>query len=329
MGATPELRVLYAEPLPDELAAIVREELPRDCALDVVPSRDADAFVRRLPAADVLIVASTRVDARLLSAAPRLRLVHHQGVGYDNVDLAACRAAGVAVALTPEGTTVGVAEHTMLLILALAKHLCALDAAVRRGEWPVWEYRPRSFELAGTTLGLVGFGRIGREVARRARAFDVRVVYYDPVRASREVEEALGASPLVLDDLLRMADVVSLHLPLSPTTRGIIGRRELALLRPHTVLVNTARGALVDEAALVEALSARQIAGAGLDVLADEPPHADHPLLRLDNVVLSPHVAAGTRDAFRTKMGAIAANIGRLRAGEPLRNIVEATPATA
>lgn len=320
--ADAELRVLYAEPLPPELAAIAREELPPRCALDVVPSRDTEALARRLALADVVIVATTLVDARLLSAAPRLRLVHHQGVGYDNVDLTACRAAGVAVALTPDGTTVGVAEHAMLLMLALAKNLCALDAAVRRGEWPVWDYRARCFELAGKTLGLVGFGRIGREVARRARAFDMRVAYHDAVRASRDVEASLEASPLPLDDLLRTAGVVSLHLPLSPSTRAVIGRRELSLMRPEAVLVNTARGPLVDEAALAEVLAARRIAGAALDVFDAEPPSPANPLLRLENVVLSPHVAAGTRDAFRTKMRAIADNVRRIGAGEPLRHAV-------
>lgn len=313
------VRVLYGEPLPAELAAIVREELPA-CSLTAVTSPERQELRSLARDATVLIVATARVDAALLATAPGLRLVHHQGVGYDNIDLAACRAARVAVALTPEGTTTGVAEHTLLLILALAKHLTALDGAVRAGEWPVWAYRSRSFELAGKTLGLVGFGRIGREVARRARAFDARVVYYDPQRAPADVEAALDATLLPLDLLLSTADIVSLHLPATAETRGIIGARELALLQPHALLINTARGALVDERALLDALTRRRLAGAGLDVLAQEPPPPDHPLLHLANVLLTPHVAAGSRDAFRAKMRAIAANIARLQAGEPLYN---------
>lgn len=322
-SAAPDVavRVLYGEPLPADLATIVREEL-RTCSLTVVASPAREELIRLAAEATVLVVATARVDAALLAAAPDLRLVHHQGVGYDNVDLAACRQARVAVALTPEGTAIGVAEHTLLLILALAKHLTRLDAAVRAGQWPVWSYRARSFELAGKTLGLVGFGRIGREVARRARAFDARIVYFDPQPAPREVERALDATVLPLATLLRTADIVSLHLPATAQTRGLIGAPELALLQPHALLINTARGALVDEGALVAALTRRRFAGAGLDVLSREPPAPDHPLLHLDNVLLTPHVAAGSRDAFRTKMQAIAANIARLRAGEPLHNTV-------
>lgn len=314
--------VLYAEPLPDDLRAMVRDALPAGWGFEAVTSRDREELLRRADGADFLIVASARVDDELLRASPRLRLVHHQGVGHDNVDLAACRSAGVPVAITPEGTTTGVAEHTILLILALYKHLRDVDAAVRAGRWPVWEFRSRSYELAGKTLGLVGFGRVGRALARRARAFDAIVVYYDPFPAPPDVDEELGVRALRLDDLLRDADVISLHLPLAPDTRGIIGARELGLMRPHALLINTARGPLVDERALEDALAAGRIAGAGLDVFAQEPPPPDHPLFRLDNVVLTSHVAVGTRDAFRTKMEAISANLQRANAGERPRNVV-------
>jgi phosphoglycerate dehydrogenase-like enzyme len=269
-----------------------------------------------------LLVATARVDEDLLRTAPGLRLVQHQGVGYDNIDVDACRRAGIPVALTPEGTTIGVAEHTLLLILALFRHLLALDAAVRRGEWPVWSMRSRSAELAGKTVGLIGFGRIGREVARRARAFDTTIIYHDSVRAPAAVEAELGATYVARDDLLRQADVVSLHAPLTAETREFIGERELRLMQPHAVLINTARGALVDEPALVRALAEEWIAGAGLDVLAQEPPAADNPLLTCPNVILTPHVAAGTRDAYRTKMHAIFANMQRVARGEaPLNQV--------
>lgn len=296
---------------------MVRAVAPPWCELLVAPASKGDraTFLAALQRADFLVVATARVDADLLREAPRLKHVQHQGVGYDNIDLAACRAAGVSVALTPEGTTTGVAEHTLLLILALYRRLREAESALRAGGWPVWALRSRSFELAGKHLGLVGFGRIGRAVARRAAAFEAAVSYYDPQRATPEEERALGVRYSALDDLLGEADVVSLHLPLSPATRGLIGERELGLMRPQAILINTARGALVDEAALTRALQEGRLAGAGLDVFESEPPLAHNPLLTLQNVVLTPHIAAGTIDAFRTKMRAVFEAIQRVAAG--------------
>lgn len=321
-GDVRQWKVLYAEPLPTELQDIVREALTPGFRLDVVASREREELLRRVRDADFIVAATARIDGEVLASAPRLRLVQHQGVGYDNVDVAACKERGVAVALTPEGTTTGVAEHTFLLILALYKHLRTAEGALRAGGWPVWELRARSFEMAGKTLGLVGFGRVGREVARRAVAFDARVLYYDPFPAPPEVERTLSTAYRPLDDLLREADIVSLHLPLTAATRGLIDGRALGLMKPTAVLINTARGPLVDEPALVEALTSGRIAGAGLDVFEREPPGPEHPLLALENVVLTPHIAAGTSDAFRTKMQAVAANVRRVAQGQAPANLV-------
>ena len=304
--------VLYAEPIPAELASIMAEALPRGFQLQVVATRERDELLRRAGQADFMVVAVARVDEALLRAAPRLRLVQHLGVGYDNIDVAACRRAGVPVALMPLNVETGVAEHAILLMLAVYKQLPRADAGVRAGAWPNWALRSRSFELAGKMLGLVGFGRVGRAVARRAVAFDVRVVYHDIVRAPRELEETLGAVPLSLDELLGRADVVSLHVPLTAETRGLIGARELGLMGRDAVLINTSRGPVVDEAALTDALVSGRIAGAGLDVLDREPPDPANPLLKLDNVVLTPHIGTGTRDAFAAKMRAAAENIRRV-----------------
>lgn len=316
------LTIVYGEPIPDDLRAIAADLVPAGFRFLVVDSRERDELLRLSREADFLLVATARVDEELLRAAPRLRLVQHQGVGYDNIDIEACRRAAVPVALTPEGTTIGVAEHTLLLVLALFRHLLTVDAAVRRGEWPVWSMRSRSVELAGKTVGLIGFGRIGREVARRVRAFDTTILYHDTVRAPASVETELGATYVARDDLLGEADVVSLHVPLTAETRGLIGERELRLMRPQAVLINTARGALIDEPALVRALAEEWIAGAGLDVLGQEPPGSDNPLLTCPKVILTPHVAAGTRDAYRTKMEAVFANMERVARGEAPRNQV-------
>ncbi len=316
--------VLYAEPLPDDLAAIFRAELPDGFRLQTVETRGRDELLRHARETDFIVVATARIDEEVLSTAPRLRLVQHAGVGYDNVDLAACGRAGVPLALMPLNVETGVAEHAILLILAVYKQLLRMDAAVRAGRWPNWALRASCFELAGKTLGLIGFGRVGRAVARRARAFDASIVYHDLIRAPRDVEEAVGAVPLTLDALLDRADIVSVHVPLTTETRGLIGARELRLLQPHAVLINTARGPVIDETALIEALATGRIAGAGLDVLEREPPDPGNPLLRLENVVLTPHIGTGTRDAFAAKMRGSAANIRRVASGE--RPLFEVSP---
>jgi phosphoglycerate dehydrogenase-like enzyme len=313
--------VAYLEPIPADVEAIIRSCLPDGLELRVRrPEEPPEEAVRE---AEFILVATTRITAELLAAAPRLKLIQHQGVGYNNIDVAAAARAGVPVALTPEGTTVPVAEHVFLLILSLYRRLFAARDSLREGRWLQWELRPGSCGLAGKRIGLVGFGRIGQAVAKRARAFDCPVLYADPVRAPAAVEAELEARYRPLDDLLAEADVVSLHLPLAPGTEGLIGARELALMQPPALLINTARGGLVDEEALYRALAGGRLAGAGLDVFAQEPPPPDHPLLRLENVVATPHVAAGTRDALAAKMNAAFGNMLRVARGEPPRNAVQ------
>jgi phosphoglycerate dehydrogenase-like enzyme len=315
-----DLNVVYLEPVPDDVAAVVRGCLPPGLALHV---RGAHEPVEAaLIGADFVLVATTPLPAAALAGAPRVRLIQHQGVGYDQTDVAAAAARGVPVALCPAGTTVGVAEHVFLLVLALYKQLLRADAALRQGEWLQWGLRPNSYEIAGKCFGLVGLGRIGREVALRARAFGANVLYYDPARADAEVEASLAAEWLPFDVLLGQADIVSLHLPLTPDTRHLIDTAALARMRRTAVLINTARGPLVNQAALVEALRAGQIAGAGLDVYESEPLRPDEPLLSLPNVVVTPHIAAGTVDALRTKMTACFDNMLRVARGEPPHNAV-------
>jgi phosphoglycerate dehydrogenase-like enzyme len=315
--------ILYAEPLPEVLVRVVRRELPSgDAVLRVLPSRDRDILLREIADVEFLIVASTRIDAEVLAHAPRLRHIQHQGVGLDNIDLEAAAKAGVSVAITPEGTSVGVAEHVFLLALALYKRLRSLDNDVRSGRWPVWEYRHESYELAGKKLGLIGLGRIGREVAVRARAFQMEVQYFDVSRMVEDEEIRLGVCYRELEALLTTCDIVSLHLPLTSDSRHIMNYESLSLMLRTAILLNTARGDLIDETALVQVLSGRLIAGAGLDVLSCEPPLEGNPLLSMDNVIVTPHVAAGTRDAFIQKVRGILANIERVANGEVPRHLV-------
>jgi phosphoglycerate dehydrogenase-like enzyme len=311
--------VFYLNPrATDDVLAMVSEQVPAGWRL-LAPSHPTD-FARELGQCDFLLVADHPVTADHLALAPKLRMIQHQGVGYERIDLTACRARGLPLALAPQGTTVGVAEHTLLLILASFKRLVKAATSASSGQWMQWELRQGSFELAGKVLGLVGLGRIGREVAKRALAFDARVTYFDPfvphpgdlpVRRTAD----LGA-------LLGEADVVSLHAPLTKENRHLINAATLRQMRPGALLVNTARGGLVDEPALVEALRAGHLRGAALDVLAQEPPAADNPLLHMENVLVTPHIATGTIDAMRAKMGAVFDNLLRHARGEPLLNVV-------
>jgi phosphoglycerate dehydrogenase-like enzyme len=255
---------------------------------------------------------------RLVAALPELRLVSILGTGTDNVDLPACSRHGVVVTNTPGASTVSVAELTMALLLAVARHVAWSDRTVRAG---AWEHR-HGIELRGKLLGIVGLGLIGQEVARLGQAFGMRVIAWsfrqDPARAA-----ALGADgPLPvemvpLEELLRRSDVVSLHLRSSAEARGLIGRRELGWMKSSAILINTARAAIVDEEALREALRDGRLAGAGLDVFAQEPLPPDHPWRLLDNVVLTPHVGWVTHEASARLAAAPVDNIVRYLAGDP------------
>jgi phosphoglycerate dehydrogenase-like enzyme len=310
--------VLYWNPsaTPD-LRSILEQEMPRDWTLRVLDQDgSADAL---LADCDFMIVADRSVTAQDFNKIKRLRMIQHQGVGYERIDIQACREHGVLLGLTPEGTTNGVAEHTILLILAIYKQLIKAATGVRTGHWMQWELRQNSFEISGKTVGLVGFGRIGRAVAARARAFEATVLYFDPFLAEAGAEDAERASSL--QELLSRSDIVSLHLPGSASNRKLIGAPALRTMKSTAILINTSRGNIVDEAALYEALQSGWIAGAGLDVLEQEPAAATNPLLSLDNVVVTPHISAGTVDAFRTKMRAVCDNLLRFDRGEAPLNL--------
>ncbi len=298
--------------------AAVQAELPEGWHL--LTANGSSDHSDNLSRCDFILVADSPITAAHLAAAPRLRMIQHQGVGYDKIDLAACRKRAIPVALTPEGTSTGVAEHTLLLILALYKQLVAAANAARQGRWLQWELRSSSHEFSGKTLGLVGFGRIGREVALRANAFGARVIYFDPFA---ERDDGLGAVRInSLAALLQQTDIVSLHMPLTPATQQFFNASMFDQMKPGAVLINTSRGALIDEVALLAALDSGHLAGAGLDVLTQEPPAKDHPLLKRENVLVTPHISAGTQEAFATKMRHAFANMLRYTRNEPLHHCV-------
>ena len=244
--------------------------------------------------ADAILIRTTRLSAEAIAGAKSLKVVARHGVGYDNIDIAALSARGIPLALVGNVNAPSVAEHAMFLLLAAMKQGVAYDRATREGRWSLRDSLAAG-DLAGKTLLIVGLGRIGREVATRARAFGMRIVAYDPLLAAplRGIEAELAPD---LDQAVRDADAISLHLPLSEQTRNLFSRERIALMKRSAVLVCAARGGLIDEDALAEALGAGRIRGAGLDVFATEPPSPRHPLLALDSVVLSPHAAALTEE---------------------------------
>ena len=290
---TERFRVLVA----DAIAAEGLTPLRGDARFEVLeqPGLGPAELAVALRDADALLVRSTtRVTRQSLAQAQRLKVIGRAGVGVDTIDVDAATERGIAVLTAPSGNTIAAAELTLALLLSLVRRVPAADRSMRSGEWDRKSFT--GVELQGKTLGLVGAGRIGGEVARRARAFAMKIIAYDPY-LSAEVAQRLEIELRPLDDVLALADVVSVHVPLTDATAGLIGEQQLARLKPSALLVNAARGGIVDEAALVSALRERRLAGAALDVYAEEPLPADHPLRTLDNVVLTPHLGASTAEA--------------------------------
>jgi phosphoglycerate dehydrogenase-like enzyme len=284
---------------------------------DVSPMpRDASASARAelLRDAEYLmgswVTTTVTLTEEDFAAAPRLKLLQLMSAGYEHVDLVLAARHGVPVATFGDAMASVVAEHTLLLILAVYRQLLKLDAAVRDGSWRANE--PVLRELRGKRVGLIGLGYIGREVAARLLAFGAEVVYF-----SRRRHDAPGLTFVPMDELLATADVVSLHVALAPATRQLIGQRELALMKPDSVLINTSRGAVVDQAALRAALASGSLAAAGLDVLDPEPPAADDPLLRMPNVVFTPHNGGQSDVVWPRVVRTCFANVQRVARGGP------------
>ncbi len=247
------------------------------------------------------------IDAEVLASAPRLRVVSNFGVGFDNVDVAAATERGIVVCNTPGVLSDAVADLTMALVLSLARRLLEAERFVREGRWRPGQPMALGADVRGRTLGIVGLGRVGREVARRAHAFGMQVCFSDLFQEAGKEEGPLNYREL--DDLLRESDFVTLHVNLTDETRGLIGARELGLMKPTAYLINTARGQIVDQAALVAALSEERIAGAALDVLEREPPAPDDPILQLPNVLVLPHIGSATTETRRAMLDLAVENL--------------------
>ncbi len=285
---------------------------------------EEEQLLAALDGVEASLAGSEPYTARVLAAHPRLRVIARVGVGYDAVDVEAATRQGIAVCIAPGTNQGSVAEHTFALLLALTRQLVPQHLGVKAGAWP----RGTTVPLRGQTIGVAGLGRIGKAVASRALAFEMNVIAHDPFPDTTWA--AQHGIPLVsFEELLRRSDVVTLHMPAMPQTARIINARTLALMKPTAFLINTSRGAVVDEAALYEALKAGRLAGAGLDVFEKEPP-GDNPLLRLDNVVLTPHTAGGDwRSRDEMALSAAQAIVSLYRGEWPAEKVVNPEVRTA
>src|SRR5881397_2045882 len=308
-------KILFAPRQPQVILDIARSLTPPGFDLAIVDPGTPE-FYQAAVDAEYYLGFARQMGGEFFRAAPKLRLVQLLSAGYDRVDVEAARKADVPVANNGGANAIAVAEHTLLLMLAVLKRLVRLHNDVIAGRWRASDLGDaRVSELAGKTLGIVGLGNIGKKVARRAAAFDMDIRYYDIERLTEDEEDALGVRFALFTELLRAADVVSLHVPLDDTTRKMLGAREFAMMKPTAILVNTCRGPVVDEDALHRALTEGQIAAAGLDVMVEEPPAPDHPLLTLPNVTLTPHTAGPTWENWTARFRNGFDNIQRVAAG--------------
>jgi D-3-phosphoglycerate dehydrogenase / 2-oxoglutarate reductase len=306
-------RVFYVKYLPNQIYVDILKARP-DVRLDRLENDSPDevsapilaaAHAYQIGAARDELASHFHADADLLRRAPNLLIVSSNGAGFDPVDVDACTEAGVVVVNQSGGNAHSVAEHALGMLLTLSKRIIEADRALRRDP-NVNRNALMGTEAQGKTIGIVGLGNVGRRIAELCKGLlGMKVLAYDPYLTASEIA-ARGGEKVELDDLLRRSDYVSINCPLAKDSRGMIGAREFALMQPHAYFITTARGFIHDEAALLEALRNKQIAGAGLDVWSKEPPAADHPLLQFDNVLASPHTAGVTKEA-RTNMGKIAA----------------------
>ena len=302
---------VHTDPPPGNTLEAERAELARAGAtLDVAAGPTEADLVAALRTADAVINTAAPLTSAIIAAMERCRVIVRTGVGVDNVDLAAATEAGIVVANVPDATVEEVSNHALALILVCSRKIGRLDRALRAGVWDRRLFAPMG-TLYGETLGLVGFGRIARALARKAQALDMRVVATDPLVPATDMAAARVGS-VTIEELLTRSDFISLHAPLTIGTRHLLGAAELARMKPTAFVVNTARGALIDQAALVDALRGGRIAGAGLDVFEQEPLPKNDPLLTFENVVLTPHAAAfsdaGVRE-IRRRAGEAAADV--------------------
>ncbi|MCS0503712.1 2-hydroxyacid dehydrogenase [Ancylobacter mangrovi] len=318
------------DPFHPKILEMIASGIPDDWSLSIAADQSAEEKARALGRADIAFVMAAPMPASLLREAPKLRFIQKLGAGVDRIDLDFCAAHDITVARLQAGNSIPVAEHTLLLMLAACRRLPYLDRQTRAGGWDKEAARGNSRQIHGRTVGIVGFGAIGKAVARLLSGFGAELLYYDPLRADLGVERELGVAYASLDEITARADILSLHLPLTRDTAKLFDAARIASLKPGAILINCARGGLVDEKALHEALVEGRVYAAGLDAFEAEPP-VGNPLLTLDQTVVTPHVAGGTVDNFAPVLARAIGNARRFLHGQnlPEEDLVPLPPRTA
>jgi len=302
---------------PETPLSIVTAELPSGFDLVTLEAATKECLLGKAAQADYFLASGRLpIDKDVVDAATKLKMVQRTGVGTDTIDFKALEARNIPFYVNRGVNAQSVAEHAVLLILATLRRLTAIDASVKRGEWRKQELGLQTHELSGKTVGLIGIGNIGRKAAGMLRAFGARIVYSDIAKLSPAEESQLGVSFLPQSELLRKSDIVSLHCALTESTRGMIGKEEIASMKRGAIIVNTSRGPLIDQPSLVSALESGHLKAAGLDAFAKEPIESDHPLLSMPNVILTPHVGGVTYESFASMMREAMANIKAFEEGD-------------
>jgi lactate dehydrogenase-like 2-hydroxyacid dehydrogenase len=313
-------RIVYFTSQNPAVSRILLEYAPADFEIVVHPiDTDDEKKISLVGDADFLLLFPGRLSGAVLKAAKKVKLIQLVSAGFDELDLELCRKLGIQVANNGGTNAQDVAEHTVALILGVYRRLVDLDKFARTNRWDELEIGLSTHTISGKTVGIIGLGHIGRQVARLLRGFGAYLIYNDVEEAQPELERELRISRLGLVELLQTSDIVTLHVPLTEQTRHLIGRRELSHMKTTALLINTCRGQVIDEQALTSILKVNRIMGAGLDVLEEEPPDINHPLLSLENVLITPHVAGVTLDTWRRRSEIIYQNMQRVWEGnDPL-----------
>ena len=311
-------RVLISDPISDQGISLLAEA--PDIEIDKKTGLSEDELAAIIGDYDALLVRSqTRVTARILEAASRLKVIGRAGVGVDNIDLEAATRRGVIVINAPDGNTITTCEHAFAMMMALARHIPQAYAKTISGVWD------RKSFVGVELLGIIGMGRIGSEVAIRAKAFGMKVLGYDPF-LTEERAEKLGVRPATLEEIFRTADFITVHTPLTPETRHMIGKEQFAMMKKGVRIINCARGGIIDEKAVVEAIDAGIVAGAAFDVFEEEPPSPDHPFLNHPKIIVTPHLGASTVEAQENVAVDVSEQILHILRGEPFKNAVNMPP---
>jgi D-3-phosphoglycerate dehydrogenase len=314
-----QYKVLVSDPVSEEGIKLLQEA----AQVDVRPDLSPQEIMEIIGEYDALLVRSgTQVTAELIAAGKKLKVIGRAGVGVDNINVEKATEQGILVINAPEGNTISAAEHTMALMMAMARNIPQASSSLKEGQWKRSKFM--GLELFKKTLGVIGLGRIGSEVAKRARAFGMNVLAYDPY-ISAERAEKLGVVPVSLEEIFSQADFITLHIPKTSATQYIIGAAELARMKDGVRIINCARGGLIDEKALYQAIVGGKVAGAALDVFEEEPPRNDNPLLKLDQVISTPHLGASTQEAQVNVAVQVAEEMVNFLKGKPIHMAVNVT----